>query len=127
MAFSKAHRFDPSDYHYSLLCRVLSHPARIAILRRLRERGPSPVKVLISGMPISPAAASQHLKILREMQIVKCRQEFPEIVYWLNSDLPNTYQGILDLLLRAEGLFDQRHKAELASVSRFARATAEGI
>jgi len=127
MAFSKAHRFNPSDYHYSLLCRALCHPARLAILRKLANDGSCEVKRLIAGMPISRAAASQHLKILREMHIVKCEQRYPTVIYWLNEDLSNTYHGIIDLLLRAGKNFDTQHVNEIDIVNRLTRASAEGI
>lgn len=127
MAFSKAHRFKPSDYHFSLLCRALGHPARLAILRRLQKHGPTPVKALIVGMPISKAAASQHLKILREMHILNCEQRAPQVIYWLNQDMSNTYQAIVDLLLRAGKKFDVTHESEMKIISRFTRASAEGI
>ena len=127
MAFSKAHRFNASDYHYSLLCRALAHPARLAILRRLAANGPTPADILISGMPISQPAASQHLRILREMHILNCEQQSPTVIYWLNEELTNTHRGILNLLLKADGMFDTMHENEIGSLSRLFRASASGI
>jgi|GEM_PF-2901702 len=37
MSFSKAHRFKPHLYYFSLLCLALSHPVRIAILKKILD------------------------------------------------------------------------------------------
>jgi DNA-binding transcriptional ArsR family regulator len=127
MAFSKAHRFSASDYHYALLCKALSHPARITIVRKLHDNGTCSVKTLMEGIKISKPSMSQHLKILREMQILKCQQKFPTVIYWLNTDLPNTYNTVIDILTHAGVKFDADHSGEIATVSRLLRATTEGL
>ena len=127
MGFSKAHLFNPSDYHYALLNGVLSHPARIAVLRLLNENGPCEVKFLRRNMPISRASLSQHLKIMREMQILKCEQVTPTVLYWINKDLPNTYACVIDLLIRAGHQFDAMHVLEIPVVSRLKKATVERV
>ena len=72
MAFSKAHRFATADYHLSLICHALSHPARIQILRKLVAQKKCSAKQLHLGLPISKNAVWQHLKILRDMSIIQC-------------------------------------------------------
>lgn len=127
MAFSKAHRFNPVDYHYSLLCKALSHPARIAIIRTLHEQGQCDVATLLKHMPLRRQTVSQHLMILREMQIINCEQTYPTVQYWLNEDLHATYQTVLALVLHAGSHFDAGHTSELPLVSRTSRASALGI
>ena len=48
---------------------ALGDPTRRAILERLRN-GPLPVGSLAEGFPISRPAISQHLRILKEAQLV---------------------------------------------------------
>ena len=127
MGFSKAHCFNPSDYHYSLLLKALNHPARLAIIRKLHLEGACTVKKLSQGMCLSKPSMSQHLQILREMHILKCEQQTPTVIYWLNTDLPNTYNTVIDLLLRAGQTFDTSHLSEIAAISRFMRASAEQV
>lgn len=118
MAFSKAHHFRQTDFHFSLLCHALSHPARIAILRTLHKRQKCSVNALNAGMPISPASVSQHLKILREMHILCCEQDYPTVHYWINAELPKTYRAIIDMILRISEYFPQAQRDEIASVGR---------
>lgn len=127
MAFSKAHRFNPADYHYSLLLRALCHPARIAILRKLHNHGPCTFKFLQKGMYIAEPTVSQHLKILRDMHIVYAEQQTPITVYWLNHNLPNTYRCIVDLLIYSANVFDSEHLSEISAVSRLPVETVSGI
>jgi DNA-binding transcriptional ArsR family regulator len=127
MAFSKAHRFDPVDYHYTLILKALNHPARLAIVRKLYNEGPLSVKEIRKDLMLSQPSVSQHLQILREMQILNCEQKFPTVTYWLNQDLPNTYNCVIDVLKRAGLSFDTLHIQEIEVISRFGKATADGV
>lgn len=119
MAFSKAHKFQPSDYHFSLLCKALSHPARIAMLRKIirNTEVKQPVDILALDIPLSRPAISQHLKILRDMHILKCEGFGPSITYWLNPDLPNTYWGIIHLMFQTDVKYDENYARELGVIS----------
>ena len=118
MAFSKAHRFAQSDFHFSLVCHALSHPARIAILRMLQKHTKLPVDRLKRGIPLGNSAFSQHLKILREMHILQCEEQFPTVYYWLNPGLPETQKVIRELLARSNEYFPENNENELSSVAK---------
>ena len=118
MAFSKAHRFEQSDFHFSLVCHALSHPARIAILRMLQEHSRLPVNRLRQGIPLGNSAFSQHLKILREMHILQCEEKFLTIYYWLNPEVPETQSALKDLLNRSKSYFPQTNSNELSSIAK---------
>lgn len=127
MAFSKAHRFHPADYHYSLICKALSHPARISILRILYEHGKCEVKQLLNTIPLHRDTVSQHLRILREMHVINAEQKYPTVIYWLNEDLPATYRTVIDLLIRAGTHFNPNQPLELQLVGRTSQPSALGI
>jgi DNA-binding transcriptional ArsR family regulator len=59
----------PASFDSSVLA-VLADPTRRALLNLLR-RGPLPVGELARQMPVSRPAVSQHLKILKEAQLVR--------------------------------------------------------
>lgn len=127
MAFSKSHRFDQNDAFFSLICRSLSHPARLSITRQLYLSGPCTVKTLRKDKPICNATMSQHLEILRKMQIVKCEQQFPTVVYWLNTDLPETYAAVVQLLDQAKSLEAENCKSELPEIAQSFQSFASGL
>jgi len=118
MAFSKAHKFDDDIYHFSLLCRALSHPARVVILKRLVNLHGDRAKVseLIVDLPISKQSLSDHLKILREMSIVNCETCHPYVYYSLNHELLNTYVGIFSLVTQAYLKYDENYHAEIKTI-----------
>jgi len=64
----------------NLALAALADPTRRAIFERL-ERGPLPVGVIASGLPVSRPAVSQHLKILKTAGLVTDRAEGTRRVY----------------------------------------------
>lgn len=62
---------------------AISHPARRAILRALTE-GERPAGDLARPFGISFAAISQHLKILKEAQLVSERRDGRQRIYQLH-------------------------------------------
>ncbi len=100
MAFSKAHRFPPNTYAFSLLCKALAHPARIQIINRILDNDNRMTQVadLAWGLPISSAALTQHLKILRDMHILDCEEQPPFVFYQLNQHAPGILNGIRNLI-----------------------------
>jgi len=74
MAFSKAASFDDGTYMLSLLCRACSHPARLVMLRRLVEsQDYIPHHDLTSDIPLSGSTISQHLRTLRQLDLITSR------------------------------------------------------
>jgi DNA-binding transcriptional ArsR family regulator len=104
MAFSKAHQFTPDIYAFSLLCKALAHPARIQIIKRILDNNNHMTQVadLAWGLPISAAALTQHLKILRYMHILYCEEQPPLVFYQLNEQTPGILNGICKLIFLLE-------------------------
>jgi DNA-binding transcriptional ArsR family regulator len=118
MAFSKAHRFNKRDFHFSLICQVLSHPARIAIVRQLYRKSECTVNELRNGLPLGGPAVSQHLRILRERQIVCCRSSAPTVYYRLNEDIPRSYRVLIELITKVNAYFPRVVPEEIAYLYR---------
>jgi ArsR family transcriptional regulator len=51
-------------------CKALSHPARLAILQLLANRGACICGEIVELMPLSQATVSQHLKVLKEAGLI---------------------------------------------------------
>ncbi len=119
MSFSKARFFTQTDFHFSMLCHALSHPARIAILRKLIEEQCCSTSGFTKEMPLCRASVSQHLMILREMHILQCAQQYPTVLYSLNPNLPATYRAIIDMILKVDQYFPRTAVDEISSVNRF--------
>lgn len=80
---NKAEKFDDQLQELAQFARVISHPARLAILQYLAE-----TKSCISGditdfIPLSRTTVSQHLKELRDMGLIHGEIEGLKINYCL--------------------------------------------
>jgi len=75
---------------------ALGDPTRRAIFERLRL-GPRSVGELAEGLPVSRPAVSQHLRVLKEAQLVTERRDGTRRIYSLNPG------GLLEL----RAYFDQ--------------------
>lgn len=78
---------------------VLGDPTRRQLLDHLRK-GPCSVTELISIVPISQPAVSQHLRVLRDARLVKVEKHGQQRIYHLDP------AGLAELRRYAEGLWD---------------------
>ena len=62
---------------------ALAEPMRVAIVERLAER-PMAVGELARNLPVSRPAVSQHLKVLKEAQLVRDQAEGTRRIYSLD-------------------------------------------
>ena len=62
---------------------ALGEPTRRRLFERIRQ-GPCSVTELISIVPISQPAVSQHLKILRDARLVRVEKRGQHRIYHLN-------------------------------------------
>ena len=82
---NKAEKFDDSLQELARFAKILSHPARLAILKYLAE-----TKTCISGdisdyLPLGRTTVSQHLKELRDSGLIRGEIDGLKINYCLNS------------------------------------------
>ncbi len=88
--------FDLELQELALFAKVISHPARLAILKYLAE-----TKTCISGdisvkLPLSRTTVSQHLKELRDMGLINGEINGLKINYCLCSSSINEYLDKFD-------------------------------
>lgn len=82
---NKSEKFDPSMQELSRFAKVLSHPARLAILQYL-----SITKVSISGdisgsLPLSRTTISQHLAELKGLGLIEGHIDGLKVSYQINQ------------------------------------------
>ena len=85
---------------------ALGDPTRRRLFERLRQSSCS-VTELISIVPISQPAVSQHLKVLRDAKLVRVEKRGQQRIYHLNpvglAELREYVEGLWDDVLRAFG------------------------
>ena len=96
MTFHRTEAFNEQYQELARLAKVLSHPARLAILIHLAE-----VKACISGdisneIPLSRTTVSQHLQVLREAGFIQGQIEGVRINYCLNHETVMKFKALLE-------------------------------
>ena len=84
---------------------ALAPPIRREILRIIASRGKIPAADIIKQCSVSGAAISQHLKVLREANLVKVEKKAQQRIYQINVD------GLLEIntwTLQLTNLWNER-------------------
>jgi ArsR family transcriptional regulator len=85
MPFSRAEEFPHNLYITSQLARALAHPARIIILQYLCERRRCKFNELDALIILARPTILQHVRILRNCDLIKAHQVKGQVYYELNS------------------------------------------
>lgn len=68
------------------LLRAIAHPLRLSIIEFIDEKGIINVNKIYNTLKLEQSITSQHLRILRNAEIVETRREGKYIYYTLNYD-----------------------------------------
>jgi ArsR family transcriptional regulator, arsenate/arsenite/antimonite-responsive transcriptional repressor len=71
MTNNKFDKFSAEQQDIANIGKVLSHPARIAIIQLLAEKKEIKTGNISDDLPISRTTVSQHLKVLKKIGIIK--------------------------------------------------------
>jgi DNA-binding transcriptional ArsR family regulator len=83
------------ELDYAEMFKVLAVESRVKIIELLKTRGPLGAKEIGRLLGITPAAASQHLKILKQAGLVRNERQGYWIPYALNVEALEKYRQIL--------------------------------
>lgn len=84
MAYSKSEEFSEQEIALAEFAKALSHPARIAILRILASRCTCICGEIVEELPLSQSTVSQHLKALKDAELIQGDIDGPKTCYCLN-------------------------------------------
>lgn len=84
MTNNKSDEFTSEQQELALIAKVLSHPARIAIVQLLAKKKEIKTGNISAFLPLSRTTVSQHLKELKEMGIIKGTIDGLKIHYCLD-------------------------------------------
>lgn len=107
MTYTKALAFEETLQEVALIAKVLSHPARLAILQHLAQ-----TKTCISGdianeLPLSRATVSQHLQELKRFDLIKGEIDGQRVCYCINAEKFQQCQQLVERFFKdIEGNLD---------------------
>jgi ArsR family transcriptional regulator len=91
------------DSELAALAKALGHPARVAILRLLIERGDCVCGAIVDVLPLAQATVSQHLKVLKQAGLVQGEVDGPRVCYCANPAAVRRLRDMVRGLLPREG------------------------
>jgi ArsR family transcriptional regulator, arsenate/arsenite/antimonite-responsive transcriptional repressor len=91
MAQKKIDPFSANDIQLANLAKALSHPARISILRTLAEKNMCICGEIVDVLPLAQSTVSQHLKELKNADLVSGEVEGAKSCYCINWDKINEF------------------------------------
>ena len=86
MGASKSASFSTEHNEIAILFKALSHPARIAIIEYLLSVDTCICGDIVKELPLAQPTISQHLKELKNANIIKGNIEGTAICYCINPD-----------------------------------------
>jgi DNA-binding transcriptional ArsR family regulator len=87
---------------------ALADPTRRQIVKLLAQHGQLPATEISDNFPVTPQAISQHLKVLREANLVKVEKRAQQRIYRIN---PAAMLELEDWSRQLRHLWDQRFDA----------------
>lgn len=98
MGITKSDYFSDSQNELSNLLKAMAHPARIAIIEFLLKTESCICGDIVNELPLSQPTISQHLKELKNANIIKGNVEGKSICYCINpnaiAQIQNYFQSI---------------------------------
>lgn len=91
MVASKIELFNEEHASLAAFAAALSHPARIAIIGFLQEKGEASSGMISEAMPLAQATVSQHLGALKRAGLLLQRNCGKKICYRINCEVVRNF------------------------------------
>jgi ArsR family transcriptional regulator len=86
------------DERFAQLAQALGHPARVAIIRLLKERETCICGEIVEVLPLAQSTVSQHLKVLKDAGWIQGEVDGPRVCYCLDPDTLKMFRTLLNTL-----------------------------
>lgn len=106
MGLSKSHIFSKQHQDLALIFRVLSNPARLAIIEYIIKQENCICGDLVNEIGLAQPTISQHLKEIKSIGLLKGHIEGPQIKYCIESKKWEEIKLALELFFNQSKPFD---------------------
>ncbi|WP_114782295.1 ArsR/SmtB family transcription factor [Botryobacter ruber] len=96
MTFTKATEFDATQQEIARLAKVLSHPARVAILQHLAKTQSCISGDIAQELPLSRTTVSQHLQELKAAGLIKGEIDGLTVCYCIDTEQFGKAKALLE-------------------------------
>lgn len=99
MGLTKSELFTEKQNQLAAIAKALAHPARIAILEHLVKLNQCVCGDLVDEIGLAQPTISQHLKELKNAQIIQGTIEGTSVCYCINPEVWNNMKTVLQSFL----------------------------
>ena len=104
MGASKSNLFSEQQNRIVALAKALAHPARIAILEHLIDKGSCVCGDIVDVLPLSQSTISQHLKAMKDAGIIRGNIDGTYRCYCIDEQCCSTFRNqLVQLFSRMSG------------------------
>ena len=104
MGITKSEHFTEEQNQLANTLKALGHPARIAIIEYLLEKQSCICGDIVNELPLSQPTISQHLKELKNVNIIQGSIEGNSICYCLNVETFQKIEKYIQLIINTQNL-----------------------
>lgn len=84
------------------IAKALAHPVRVRIIEQFQECRPQTVQEIVDGCTLAQSTVSEHLRILREADVLFASKDGPRIWYCLRRSVLHRYALAVEELAVSE-------------------------
>lgn len=95
MGLTKTEMFTDLQNEISLFAKVFGHPARVAILQHLFKIDTCVCGDLVNEIGLAQPTISQHLKELKQLNLIKGNVEGTSVCYCINTEYWNKMKELM--------------------------------
>ena len=99
MGITKSEIFTEQQNKIAIIAKAIGHPARVAILQHLFKANSCICGDLVNEIGLAQPTISQHLKELKNLNIIKGNIEGTSICYCINQDTWNEIEQLFQKFL----------------------------
>ena len=88
-----------SEVGLSRVAKALGNPTRVAIIRSLATGGPRITQDIVRESDLAQSTVSEHLRILREAELLACRTDGPRVWYEVRPAVLCQFAGGVEALV----------------------------
>ena len=87
-----------ADEELALLAKAVAHPARVRILRLLSRKEARVCSQIVGELPLAQSTVSEHLRILKEVGLIRSREEGTRVGYCINYAVLRRLKALVGIL-----------------------------
>lgn len=87
-----------ADEELAQLAKAIGHPARVRILRILSQKEAKVCSQIVGELPLAQSTVSEHLRILKEVGLIRSREDGPRVGYCINYEALRRLKALVAII-----------------------------